>query len=236
MASVLGHSKYKVISLSNEELSNYMGIWYEIAVSNFVTSSKSFESGCMGSVACYTNLIDDKKWEMIESEMKQQGSSPSNIAKTKKKTLWSFDVNNYCLASDKLWKCNIGYGQKINPKVARLVVVFDEQIQDSGFIGFLKSIGGDYLIIDFKADKPETSYSVVFGGLDKYFWILSRNPKFSETDVFAQLSKKYSKELKNCTIRNSDIYSQFTDFPFESHCYEHMKSNPDKKKFELYVK
>jgi lipocalin len=199
-SQITGNPSYKVQCLKDEDVKSYMGVWYEIAVNKSLLKKSGFEACCDGAVACYSDLELDEKKNMMK-----------------------FNVNNYCIkiqpeTGKTTWTCNVGSAQKIAKKIARFVVAFNEQMQSESFKQFLAGLGGDYLIIDINMKDPETSYSVVYGGQEQYFWILSRNPSFSKTPEFERLAKKYKTELSKCEIHKPEVYFEVKDFPFERAC------------------
>jgi lipocalin len=181
-------SKYydKAIPLTNEDLqSKFFGLWYEIAV-----VSQQFESKCLGAIASYSDWNEKNQ---------------------------SFVVSNYCFWEDSgtkqiKWTCRIGEGIKLNPDKAQILVYFSNMPQFVQDILKSKKIS-DYNVVEFQTPTGDISneYCVIFGTNDDYFWILSRNPNFKNTQYFTNLKENYSKifENPNLLIRNPEIYTKF---------------------------
>lgn len=224
-----GDSKYKIVELNNENVLDYMGTWYEITVKAQLTKKGKIEECCEGAIACYDDYVSESVWN---NEIKPQiisknpNITPEELNKLLSeeynKIIKKFTISNYCIfkTKEKLdWRCQLGQGEKINDQYARFLVTFNKQMFDVAFQNFLRFLGGDYLIVELNSPlDPINGYTVVYGGTNEYFWILSRNPEFSKLAKFQELKETYKDDLKDSIIRNPDVYKDFINRQVKTEC------------------
>ena len=138
----------------------YSGVWYEMA-----HIPASFEKGCDGAVAVYSELDTQSK---------------------------SFKVTNFCLSKNK--SCaQIGLAEVLSETEARLMVTFPDSKIPKFVNDAIRKAGGDYWIIDYQKDvyavvaSPDLKYlwilerDPMFGDSEqgqKLFQKYSMDPRF----------------------------------------------------------
>lgn len=230
MGQSLGHLE-PVNLFTRDNVDDVMGIWYEIAVIR-----NEFESKCLGAIAAYSGWKSKVQInETLKAKQNELGKDSAKYAEWfrnwRDNEMNSFMVTNYCVykSLDKKltdWACQIGKAtlvkQNNNEMKARFVVQF------SKFLPFdiIARAGGNFQIVDLHVDKTNSldSYLVIFGGQDRFFWILSRSPTFSTTSTFDSLKQKYKPWVDKSEIHDPSIYDTFKQWS-ENQCLQ----NPAKR-------
>jgi lipocalin len=229
MGQSLGHPD--AIPFQRDQVSEIQGIWYEIAV-----IKKVFEGNCLGAIAAYSGWKSDDEVKTLKRKKEDElGKDTRAYAdwyrQWRSEEMDTFQVTNYCVfkspdgkVTD--WACQMGKATKIpvrenESSTARFVVQFSKLLP----FDIIARAGGNYIVVeaDLHPTNPLNSYLVVWGGQDRFFWILSRSSSFSKTSQFEDLKEKYKPWIDRCEIRDPAIYSTFKNWS-EKQCMQ----NPGK--------